>query len=132
MIVVETKNAKVEWIAEERVIIKTFFGYIHDDELREVFDSGLKKLSSEKGKKWLSDNRNLKPYKQEDKDWINNNWLPRAITSGWKYWAIIEPEGAIGNMSMRQFISFFAEKGIELKTFKTPEEGRAWLKTKIS
>ncbi|MCB1192113.1 MAG: hypothetical protein H7A23_12315 [Leptospiraceae bacterium] len=60
--------------------------------------------------------------------WINEDWFPRTLKAGWKYWALVEPESAVGAMVMKQF-SFYTERGIELQVFKSIEDGLAWLKS---
>ena len=36
-------------------------------------------------------------------EWINHDWFPRMLAVGWKYWALLEPETAIGAMTMKKF-----------------------------
>lgn len=126
MVLHESPNAKVEWLEAEKVILKKFTGFIHDQELRSAFNAGYEKLQQEHGTKWLSDNRGLPVYKHEDTEWINNDWFPRMLKAGWKYWALVEPESAIGAMTMKNF-KFYVERGIVLQTFKSVEEALQWL-----
>lgn len=129
MILHESKNAKVEWLENEKVVLKAFKGYIQGEELHAAFNAGYEKLKKENGTKWLSDNRGVPVYKAEDVKWINEDWFPRILGAGWKYWGLIEPETAIGAMVMKQF-TFYIEKGIDLQVFHTIEDGLAWLKNK--
>ncbi len=126
MILHESKNAKVEWLEKEKVILKTFQGFIQGEELQSAFNAGLEKLKQEHGYKWLSDNRGLPVYKAEDVKWINEDWFPRSLKSGWKYWGLIEPKTAIGAIVMKQF-TFYIEKGITMEVFHSIEDGLSWL-----
>jgi hypothetical protein len=126
MILHKSSNAQVEWFEKEKVVLKRFTGFIHGDELHSAFNSGYEQLKKENGNKWLSDNRGLPVYKQEDIDWINNDWFLRMLNAGWKYWALVEPESAIGLMVMKKFV-FYTDQGIILQVFKNTEEGFAWL-----
>ena len=128
MILHESKNAKVEWIESDRIILKAFKSFIQGDELKSAFNAGYEKLKNEKGTKWLSDNRGIPVYKAEDVKWINEDWFPRILKAGWKYWALVEPETAVGAMVMKQF-TFYIEKGITLQVFHSIEKAQAWLKS---
>ncbi len=127
MIVHQSENASVEWLEKEKIVVKTFYRFLSGEEIRTVFNSGLEQLKKEKGCKWLSDNRKLVSYAKADVEWINNSWFPRALKSGWKYWALIEPETPLGELSMNHFIEFYKQKGIVLRVFNTPAQGISWL-----
>ena len=128
MILHESKNARVEWFEQEKVILKRFSGFITGDEMRVAFDAGYKQLQKANGEKWLSDNRDLPVYKQEDVDWINEDWFPRMLEAGWRYWALVEPKSHVGTMTMKKF-RFYVDEGIILKVFATVEEAFSWLAT---
>lgn len=125
MTILETGNGKIEWLEDYKSIFKSFTGFIFGEELRKIFDAGYEKFHDTDAQTWISDNRLLQVYKQEDVDWINEDWLPRMLKSGWKYWAIIEPEKTIGKMSMKKF-AYYEEKGIEVKVFSDEKEALRW------
>lgn len=126
MILYESKSGKVEWLEKEKIVVKTFSGYITGDELRDAFKSGYHKMKETGGVKWLSDNRGLPTYRIEDVDWINNEWFPRMLKIGWKYWALIEPESNVGLLVMKKF-KFFTDQGIQLNVFNSVKDGVRWL-----
>ncbi len=126
MILHKSPNAHVEWFEKEQVVLKKFTGFIHGDELHSAFNAGYEQLKKANGNKWLSDNRGLPVYKQEDIEWINHKWFPKMLNIGWKYWALVEPESAIGLMVMKKF-AFYTDQGIILQVFKNTEESFAWL-----
>ncbi|MEY3218925.1 MAG: hypothetical protein RIT27_282 [Pseudomonadota bacterium] len=128
MILHQSTHAEVKWLEKERVVFKKFTGFIYGEELHSAFNSGYEQLKKSKGYKWLSDNRGLPVYKQEDIEWINNDWFPRMQKAGWKYWALIEPETSLGHITMKKF-AFYSERGIVVQVFKNIEEGLAWLST---
>ncbi|NJN95751.1 MAG: hypothetical protein HC875_17380 [Anaerolineales bacterium] len=127
MLVYTTKNGQVEWLEAEKIVVKTFSGFIYGEEMKTAFNEGLEALKKNNGCKWLSDNRGLKPYRQEDVKWINDTWFPQALKAGWKYWAVLEPETILGQVSMRNFLDFYQQLGITLRVFHSMEDGLAWL-----
>lgn len=128
MLLYESKNSKVEWLEHEKIVVKTVYDFIYGEELRGAFEAGFDALVKYNGAKWLSDNHGLKMYRPEDMTWINEDWLPRMLKAGWKYWAAIEPKNVLGKWSMRNFINFFQQHGIVLQVFNCVEDGVKWLK----
>ncbi|MDO1446432.1 hypothetical protein Q0590_09245 [Rhodocytophaga aerolata] len=126
-IIHQSDKAKIEWIEEGKIVRKTFTGFIIGEEMKAAFNAGLACLQKNKGRKWLSDNRYVKVYKQEDSDWINNVWFPQTKKAGWKYWAVLEPKDFYGQMSMNRFIKDFAQQGIILKIFHEMDQAVEWL-----
>lgn len=127
--VISLKNCKADWEPNGKVLVKTMLGFTTGKEKEDLFLTGYEKVKKENGKKWLSDNRKLKPWSQDDIKWINEVWFVKMMSAGWKYWAIVEPESIVGNMSMKNFIEFYKEKGLEVKIFNTLETALEWLRS---
>ena len=129
MILYTTKNGQVEWLETDKIVVKTFSGFIYGDEMQNAFNAGLEAVKKNRGSKWLSDNRGLKPYRQEDVKWINDIWFPQMLKAGWKYWAVLEPENILGQVSMKNFLDFYQQMGITLRVFHTMEDALAWFRS---
>ncbi len=127
-ILIELPNSKVEWIPSGKILLKTIYGLCTGPELEILFNTGFEKVRDEKGVKWLSDNRKMRPYSQNDVQWINENWLPRMLNVGWKYWGLVEPVTALGYLNMKNF-DFYKDKGLFVDLFKSKNEGFEWLRT---
>lgn len=95
--------------------------------LREANEKGVELLQQHGACKWLSDDRNNGPLPPEDLAWAHDNWTPRAIKAGWKYWALVIPEKAVAKMNMKRFQAEFAQAGVTVQTFNDPESAMAWL-----
>jgi hypothetical protein len=128
-IVHQSPKSLIEWIEEGKIVRKTFNGFIVGEEMKSAFQAGLSVMKQHKSCKWLSDNRYVKVYKQEDSDWINEVWFDAARKTGWKYWAVLEPKDFYGQMSMKKFIKGFADQGLTLKVFHDMEQAVEWLQT---
>lgn len=128
MVVFESPTGKTEWLEDTKIVKMTQVGKNTGESLKRCLDGGLEVLTKNKAYKWLSDNREMSVHAQEDYDWINNDWTPRAIQSGWKKWALVQPKTALSAISEKKFVDFFASHGIEVKIFETSEEGLNWLK----
>lgn len=130
MILFESPTAKTEFLEVKGIVVLTQSGKNIGESLRKCLDAGLDALIQNKASKWLSDNRDTVSIRgKEDSDWVNHDWTPRALKAGWKKWALIQPQSALTMMAEQQFVDFFAEHGVEVKIFETPEEGISWLES---
>lgn len=130
MKIFESKNGMIEWSDDHKAVIKSFSGFIKGKELQKIFTSGLEVFAKNGGQTWISDNRKLRAYTEEDISWINTVWLPKMLDAGWKYWALIEPVSNIGKSFMRHF-QFYIDKGIEVKAFTDREDAERWALNKL-
>jgi hypothetical protein len=95
--------------------------------LRDGLIVGAETLEKNKVQKWLSDDRKNSVMGKEDMDWGATVWRPRVIKGGWKYWALVLPEKAIGQLNMKQIIKQYADTGVTVQVFENPDEALKWL-----
>jgi hypothetical protein len=116
------------WIDPDRKLIhhqmKT---YAHGPLLREALLKAVDAMVHHRATKWLSDDRAHGASRREDEEWSLTTWVPRALAAGWKYWAIVQPEKVIGQISMKRAVKQMAELGLEARLFSDPDEAMAWL-----
>ena len=83
---------------------------------------------AEKGlSKWISDNRKNGRPGPDTAEWINDTWLPFAIRSGWKTWALVEPENFSSKLNQRMHNKYFLERGIQMAAFSDPVDAECWI-----
>ncbi len=112
MIVFQCPTSVTEYLEDKKIVVLTQNGKNSGDSLKQS-----------------SDNRNMGTHTAEDVEWVNSDWTPRAIKAGWKKWALVQPQSALSAMSEKNLVDFFAENGIEVKIFETPEAGFKWLES---
>jgi len=100
---------------------------IGDESLKEALNTGLEVLKEKGARKWLSDNRLIGGHTDEETEWINRNWLPRAIEGGWSYWALVLPDNLLARLNMTEFVNSFYDQGVTVRVFKDADEAMAWL-----
>lgn len=122
MIILNYKGAKLEWDEEIKAVVKTALGFLHGDEVREIFNTGAKILSEKGCKVWISDNQLLTPYSIQDMKWLKDSWMPDIAGKGLKYYLFVEPDSSYGKISMENFIFSFSGYRIEVREFATREE----------
>jgi hypothetical protein len=127
--IIDNEHVKLYYHQDTKIIHHIYTPTVAGDFLKEELNAGVDLLKKYGAIKWLSDNRELEEHNREDSDWINNDWLPRAIAAGWKYWALIVPNSFIARVNMIEFTESFYNMGVHVMVTSHPEEGMEWLKT---
>ncbi len=97
-------------------------------QLKDVLNGGTKLMIEHQATKWLSDNRQLAvAFSEEDAQWVNNDWLPRTIQAGWKYWAMVVPESLISQADHIKYVESFYDLGIWVTVYEDVESALRWL-----
>ena len=91
--------------------------------------SGLDILQKNRAQKWLSDDRFNAVLRPEDVDWSHQFWFPQTVQAGWKYWAIVQPDKVVGQVTMKGLASEYGRQGVTSKTFTDPDSALRWLDT---
>jgi hypothetical protein len=126
-VILDTAAAIVRYYPGPKVVHHEIRRFVHGAEFRNVLDKGLDALRAYHACKWLSDDRGNGARTPQDAAWAENDWAPRVLAAGWRFWALVLPEKVPGQMSMRRKMAFYEERGVTVETFATPEDGLAWL-----
>ena len=105
------------------VIHKPVFGA----PLREGLEKGVQLLKENSAQKWLSDCLKGGAMLKDDLDWSQNEWYPRAVIAGWKWWAVVLPKKTVGQLSMKRMANSFTQPSFEVAFFLDPDEALSWL-----
>ncbi len=94
---------------------------------KEALNAGTEGLQKYKVLKWLSDDRKNDALTQEGNEWSFNDWQPRTLKAGWKYWAMVVPEDLAAAGTLLPVIEILFELGLRMAVFTTLEQAVAWL-----
>ncbi len=112
----------------EGIIHHQFLQPISGEEFRSVLKSGLQLMQEQRATKWLSDDRSNTNLPAEDSAWSQDYWLPRAVKSGWEYWAMMPPAKARGRINVERLFGFVKQHyGVTSEIFTDPEGAWQWL-----
>jgi len=111
-----------------KIVHHEFRRFVHGDEFHEVLEQGLTLLKRHGAMKWLSDDRNNGALKPADAQWSSEDWAPRAMAAGWKYWAVVLPKKVFGQTNMRRFVEGSAQFGRIAQAFDEPTPAMSWLR----
>jgi hypothetical protein len=125
--IIDNEFAFLWFHPETKIVHHEIKKYVFGKHLREILDQGYEQMKKTGAQKWLSDDRKNNALSPEDGEWAQNDWSPRVIKAGWKYWAIVLPEKVMGQMNMRLFIDSYTKVGVTVQIFSNPDEALKWL-----
>ena len=99
----------------------------HGKQFHQILNAGLEVLQEFQATKWLSDDRHAGTLLQEDRDWIFNNWFPRVVAEGWKYWAWVLPRQVDSIKNAQETAHMWRPYGLKVMYFSYPEPALLWL-----
>jgi hypothetical protein len=126
-VLIETEAVSLRYYPATKIVHHELRRFVHGEEFRQVLEEGLRAFKEHSACKWLSDDRGNGALKPSDADWALNDWAPRVIAAGWKYWAVVLPEKVVGQMNMRRWIDTYASKGVTAMAFTDPRRAMIWL-----
>ena len=77
--------------------------------------------------KWLSDDRKNGPLAKETQEFGFNDWGPRTIKAGWKYWADVVPKELVAAGALAPVMEAYFGLGLRMQVFSSVEEAQEWL-----
>ena len=125
--VIDNQYATLVYHSDTKIVHHIFHKDLNTEHFKLVLSRGVELLIEHEAIKWLADTRAIGPFSEEEGRWVNEEWLPRAIASGWKYWALVVPEAVKARMDLFQHMAFFEGKGIKINVFTDIDFARTWL-----
>ena len=100
---------------------------------RTLFRSTLMKgvaLLRERGAiKWLSEDTDSIEIPPKDVAWGQEEWAPKAIISGWRYWAMVIPKDMMAKMNSGNIGRRLSSRGVTLNVYSSVVEAFDWLRS---
>jgi hypothetical protein len=107
-------------------IVVVWNGYATTEQLRAVHARLLEMISAYHVTKILADDTALPTVAAADQRWINDHWMPRAVSCGLRAVATKRATGYFGQVAIES-IPAGAPKSLEISTFETISAARQWL-----
>jgi hypothetical protein len=125
--ILANQYATLVYHSDTKIVHHTFHKAIGAEKFREVLNLGVVAMAKYGSTKWLSDDRNNSVLSPEDTEWSMNNWFPRAIQAGWKYWALVVPQDILAQMNLKEFVDSYFDQGLRIMVFSNSDEAMKWL-----
>jgi hypothetical protein len=119
--------ASVRWDEAAKSVVVEWEGWADSSEFASLLDAELQALEEHRGSRLLADCRRQRVLSPKDQERANREWLPRALKSGLKRFAIVVPASVVADMNIRASLDKASGLGLEVGFFATVEEAREWL-----
>lgn len=123
----DTDYVAVWYYPDKQIIHHKFHKFLYGQEFRNALSAGTEAMKKYGARKWLSDDRQNSALRKADLDWANTSWFPQTQKAGWKFWAVVLPENALGQLNMDVAIKLNAKRGIITQMFSNPQDAMTWL-----
>lgn len=109
-------------------VVMNWHDFAQGEDFRDGLDTGLELVNEKRAENWLADLREMGAVAEDDQEWANTDWFPRAMGTSLTNMAIIKPESVVANMSVDNIMQ--EVEGGELTThyFDNRPEAEQWLK----
>jgi len=108
-------------------VVMEWTGYATSTQFREGTELMLETLVLNKASKVLAEIREMTIIGMEDQQWLQNDFLPRAINAGFKAIAIIRPESYFNKVAVETVSYKIDSEKLMIRFFDKSEEARQWL-----
>lgn len=127
IVIIDNEYITLVYHAQSKIIHHTIHQPITGQPLRDAVNKGTETLAKYGACKWLSDDRKNGPLSKEDAEWGFNDWNPRTIKAGWKYWANVIPYELYAAGSLNPMMENLRTQGLEMRVFIDVDKAMEWL-----
>ncbi len=129
MVYFDESYLTIQWDASIQCVVMQWKKFVEGESFRKGLDTGLKLVEEKHAKRWLADLRKLGVVTQEDQQWSNEDWFPRAINSSLQYMAIIVPENIIAKWSVDRIMTKVEGASLLTHYFDNTDKAMEWLRS---
>jgi len=125
--VLDSGHVAIWYYPDKKIVHNQVNKYVYGQPYRDFLNEVTKALQKYHAHKLLSDDRKTSGISKEDQEWGSKDWFPRTKAAGWKFWAIIQPENAIGQLTLKRVVANMTAQGITTEIFNEPDQALSWL-----
>lgn len=130
IVIVDNEYITLQYLPDRQMIyhiVHKPIGPEQEQILMDTLNAGTTALKQYGACRWLSDDRLNGPLSENVRKWGFEDWNPRTIKAGWKYWANVVPSELVAAGTLAPVMSNLYELGLRMQVFTTPEDALAWL-----
>jgi hypothetical protein len=120
-------TASVKWDSVGATVVVEWEGWANSAEFAALLEAGVQALKDHRGSRWLADCRRQKVLSPADQDRADREWLPRALATGLKRFAVVLPESVLAGMNIKDRLKGVPNARLAVGYFATVEQAREWL-----
>ncbi|SEW02458.1 hypothetical protein [Natrinema salifodinae] len=117
----------VEWDPELEAVVMNWHDFAQSEVYRNGLNQGLKLVVEKEASNWLADLRDLGTVTQEDQQWTQDVWHPRAFETSLANMAIVQPKSVITNLSVDDLVQEVGSN-VTSHMFDNRPDAEVWLR----
>ena len=109
-------------------VVMEWKGYATSDEFKEGTEYMLRTLSANNAYKVLADIKEMTIIGMEDQQWLDTNFLPRAMQAGFRAIAIVKPDYYFNKVAVESISYKISKDKLTINFFDNAAEAKEWLR----
>jgi hypothetical protein len=105
--------------------------YVSGELFKKILNEIINALSAKKVSTIIADARQMKVISEADRQWIIDDWYPRAVAAGFRCQALVVTKDTFNEQSIKLIVMKYDDNDVRTHYFVTPEEAEAWVKTDV-
>lgn len=93
----------IEWDDDVEAVIHTWTDFVSGQEFRDGAEELLSAIRSRGTDKVLVNTSGIEAHDDADKQWLQEEWIPRAVDAGLEYSAQVHAASVVSQMEMEEF-----------------------------
>ena len=112
-----------------KAVIGIWKGYATSTQFREGTEEQLALMVANQTTKMLVDLKEMVLIGKDDKDWMDKNYLPKAIEEGLKSAAVLQPDYYFNKVAVDSIIFKIDKQELKVNYFNSLGEAKEWLQS---
>lgn len=123
----DTPYVSVHWEGAGPWVFVEWKAWANSTEYRAAHEAILGAIRDHRAARLLIDARDAKVISEEDQRWLDADWIPRAVTAGRRWTAVVMPSSALVRTIVENIDKRPADSRVEARYFEKADDARAWL-----
>ena len=102
--------------------------FVSGEEFRKILDEMINALSLKKASTIIADAREMKIISEADRQWIIDDWYPRALAAGFRCQALVVTKNSFNEQAIKLIVVKYNNEDVKTKYFQSPEDAYTWVK----
>ncbi len=105
--------------------------FVSGDDFRKILDEIINALSMKQASTIIADAREMKIISEADRQWIVDDWYPRALAAGFRCQALVVTRNSFNEQAIKLIVTKYNDEDVKTRYFISLEEAEAWVKNGV-
>lgn len=125
-----TEIYTVEWDGDIEAVVHTWEDFTSGAEYRDGCEAILDAIEARNASKLLVDTSGIQAHNDEDRQWLQTEWIPRAMDAGVEHSATVHRDSVISEMEIESMMEDMEDFPLDPLVTSDLGEARQWLAEK--